>query len=122
VPPPKTVVDGLVKDLDVDGSGSIDEDEFKVLATVLCKNVASRVVVEMLFALVVGPLVAAIVLWLIDALFPPILSWFLPVFIEDMVTSLRTTVTVAIVLATAVPKLLAQIDSFFDVEEEKKEN
>ena len=60
MPPPKTVVDELVKDLDVDGSGSIDEDEFKVLATVLCKNVASRVVVEMLFALVVGPLVAAI--------------------------------------------------------------
>ena len=34
VPPSKQVVDELVEDLDANGSGSIDEEEFKVLAKV----------------------------------------------------------------------------------------
>ena len=34
VPPSKEVVDEMVKDLDANNSGSIDEEEFKVMATV----------------------------------------------------------------------------------------
>ena len=139
VPPPKEVVFELVKDLDANNSGSIDEAEFKVLATVctanlhkqsvsfcaaglslnivqvLCKNVASRVAVEMTFALIVGPLVASIVLWIVDAFVPPLFAGVVPAGLIDMVMSLRTTITVAIVLATVVPKLLARIDMLFDL-------
>ena len=70
----------------------------------------------MLFAFIVGPLVASIVLWIVDAIVGgPVLSSILPVALANMVYSLRTTITVAIVLSTVVPKLLAQIDKCFDI-------
>jgi|EP01043_Picozoa_sp_COSAG02_P055693 hypothetical protein len=64
----------------------------------------------MTFALFVGPLVAAIVLWIVDAFVPPLLASVVPAALGDIIMSLRTTITVAVVLATVVPKLLAQID------------
>lgn len=70
----------------------------------------------MLFALIVGPLVASIVLWIVDSVVGgPLLSGILPSPLGNMVYSLRTTITVAIVLSTVVPKLLAQIDTFFNI-------
>ena len=151
VPPSKEVVFELVKDLDTNKSGSIDEAEFKVMATVctvnlhkscvsfcapgwaesvcgvlslqvLCKNVASRVAVEMAFALIVGPLVASIALWMVDAFVPPFFASVVPAALYDMAMSLRTTITVAIVLATVVPKLLARIDMFFDLPSADEKN
>ena len=80
----------------------------------------------MLFALIVGPLVASIILWIVDAIVGgPLLSGILPPALANMVYSLRTTITVAIVLSTVVPKLLAQIDAFFDIPDDladKKED
>lgn len=87
----------------------------------LCKNVASRVAVEMLFAFLVGPVVASMVLYIVDAFVPPILSSVVPAALADVFTKMRTTITVAIVLAAVVPKLLAQIDRAFDVPDKDKE-
>ena len=75
----------------------------------------------MLFAFLVGPVVASMVLYVVDAFVPPIVSGVVPVALADVFTKMRTTITVAIVLAAVVPRLLSQIDHAFDAPEKKKE-
>eukprot|EP01062_Namystynia_karyoxenos_P018738 TRINITY_DN1697_c0_g3_i1.p1 TRINITY_DN1697_c0_g3~~TRINITY_DN1697_c0_g3_i1.p1 ORF type:complete len:312 (+),score=78.32 TRINITY_DN1697_c0_g3_i1:78-1013(+) len=69
VPPDKHIVTGLCKQMDVDGDGSLNEDEFLALATVLCETIAGRVMVEGVTLYAVGPVIAMLATWLLSAMF-----------------------------------------------------
>ena len=117
-PPTKQAVSQMVSDLDLNrtrGVPTIDKTEFESLATLLCRQVASRLSVELAFALVIGPLLASVLLMAVDAVLPGgvlglLVPALLPAWLHGMVDGMRTTVTVALVLAFAVPRLLSRVE------------
>eukprot|EP01065_Artemidia_motanka_P018260 TRINITY_DN21579_c0_g1_i1.p1 TRINITY_DN21579_c0_g1~~TRINITY_DN21579_c0_g1_i1.p1 ORF type:complete len:326 (+),score=111.53 TRINITY_DN21579_c0_g1_i1:76-978(+) len=113
VPPDKARIAELVRQMDVDGSGTLDEDEFMHLATVLCEHIAGRVAVEGFTLYVLGPLMAMVVTAALGYSFDmdAICSYFGEGY-RSVLDSVIDLTIVCVVFAVVVPFISDQLDQY----------
>jgi hypothetical protein len=115
IPPPKKVVDEMVHDLDADGSGAIDEEEFIALATLLSTQVAARVSTQAMFYFAIGPLIATAVLHAVDNYLLPEYTQCEGWICRDYGVPMRNSILVCVLMAVVMPSLLGMIDRSGDL-------
>lgn len=108
-PPGKHVIERLVHEVDINKSGFLNYEEFLLLATILCKNVAGRVGIEAAWKFIGGPLIAMATVHLVDYMYDA--PEFIPNFLIQIFVSLRNPIVVSLVSALVIPALLERIDT-----------
>lgn len=108
-PPTRDVVFALVDENNKDKSSgdTISEEEFEELSADLCTNIAGRVTIEFVFALIVAPLVGAGMAYALDYCLPQLSPRVLFPEYGEMLLAVRLSVFVSVLLMSVVPRLTA---------------
>ena len=100
-PPSAAQVKHIMSECDTNGTGELDRDEFTALAMILLESLAGRVMLQAVFAFVLAPVAASLMLRWYCWLYPPhwVWSYIVP-------SGVGTTIITTILVSVVVPPLL----------------
>ena len=106
-PPPREEVDALFDEADADNSGLLNAQEFQNVATILCCEVTSRLIKQMLFYLAFLPFLVSILITALDEFITA--PSFVPGTVVTVVMKIRQPAMVGICGALILPMIASRL-------------
>ena len=106
-PPPREEVDALFDEADADNSGLLNAQEFQDVATILCCEVTSRLIKQMLFYLAFLPFLVSILITAFDGFITA--PSFIPETVVTVVMKIRQPALVGICGALILPMIASRL-------------